>query len=465
MTPKLCRTLFSLALAAAPAAASTEDVAFGARAAALADAVTADAEGLGALTINPAAIGQIRRSRVEVTHRRLFQIPASPTDLDGMGAAAVVPVDTQWLRGAFGLSWTHDVVEPVALDRSIGLSFGSRSWRELGPGTLDAGITFKTIGRSGRRFGGATAKAGLDLGLYYRWRESALGLSILNINGPSTDVGPVTDRAPVSIKLGVSRAVRRFTTVADLTQREPTAARRASTSLGAGLEYSWATVKSGLLTGRSGLSVGSLGKSWTVGAGWSVLGASLDYAVRVPLAHGSRWSHVLSLGYKFGAWDPEGEYERLLRTEMSYRGDLSAALEAAEVKQWKLAEELRVMRGEMTDLRRDLDLKAAEADMAADRARRAEQAVRLKELEERRRRAEAELQKLDGERRRIKAAEREADVEGRFRDEWRRYHELKLQGVPNAVLLERLKNILADFKGKGVDLSEANLELQSLQRR
>lgn len=457
---RMARAILTLLLAATPAAASTEDVAFGARAAGLADAMTAD-EGLGSLTINPAAIGQMRRSQVEVTNRRLFQVPAGPTDIDGMGMAAVIPVDSPFLRGAFGLSWTYDVVEPVALDRALGLTFGSRSWREIGPGTLDAGLTFKTIGRSGRRFGGSTAKAGVDLGLLYRWRETALGFSLLNINGPSTDVGPVSDRAPVAVKLGVSRAVRRFTAVADLTQREPTPSRRASTSLGGGLEYSWATVKSGLLTGRSGLSVGSLGKTWSLGAGWSVLGAVLDYAVRVPLAHGSRWSHSVSLGYKFGAWDPEGEYERLLRTEMGYRGDLAAALEAAEVKQWKLAEELRVLREELSDLRRDLDLKSAEVGEVTERARRAEGVVRLKELEEKRRKAEIDLRNLEAERKRIK----EADVGGRFIEDWRGYQELKLSGAPSAVLVDRLRNILADFKGKGVDLAEANQELQKLQRR
>lgn len=448
-------------LAAAPASASNEDVAFGARAAGLADAVTADTDGLGALTINPAAVGQARRVRVEISNRRLFQVPAGPTDLDGMAAGLVLPVDAPFLRGAFGLSWSYDVVEPVSLDRSIGVTYGSRSWREIGPGTLDAGLTFKTIGRSGRRQGGSTAKAAVDLGLLYRWADSSVGLSLMNLNSPSTSVGPLSDRAPLSAKLGVARSVRRFSAMADVTQREPSVSRRAATSLGGGLEYSWATLRSGLLTARSGLSLGTLGKTWSLGAGWSVLGATLDYALRVPLAHGTQWSHAVSLSYKFGAWDPEGEYERLLKTEMGYRGELSQALEASEVKQWRLAEELRLLRDEMTDLRRDLDIKAAQAGEAEERARRAEQQIRLKQLEERRRQAEFQLKRLEGERARIK----EADVEGRFHEEWRRYHELRLQGVPDAVLIDRLKNILSEFKGKGVDLAEANMELQKLQRR
>lgn len=452
--------LLSLLLAA-PAAASTEDVAFGARAAALADAVTADSEGLGSLTVNPAAVGQMRRIQIEATHRRLFQGQGGPTDLDGMGLAAAFPIDTSVLRGAFGLAWTHDVADPVATDRSMALTYGSRSWRELGPGTLDAGLTFKTIGRSGRARGGSTAKAGVDLGVLYRWRESAAGLSLINVNGPSTDVGPVGDRAPVTLKLGVSRAVRRFAVLADVAQREPTPARGASTSLSGGLEYSFAAVKAGLFSARAGLTLGSRGKTLSVGGGWRVLGASLDYALRAPLAHGSRWSNAVSLSYRFGAWDPEAEYEKLLTSEMSYRRDLSQALEASEVKQWKLAEDLRLLREELTDLRRDLDAKSAEAGEAVERARRAEQAVRLKELEEKRRAAEAELQRLKKDQDRI----READVAGRFADEWRRYQELKLQGVPTSVLIERLKNVLAGFKGKGVDLSEANAELQRLQRR
>lgn len=447
-------------LLAAPAAASNEDVGFGARAAALADAVTADVEGLAPVTVNPAAVGQLRRMQVEGTHRRVFQGQGGPTDIDGMGLAAAFPVDTSFLRGAFALTWTHDT-GPLALDRSAALTYGSRSWREIGPGTLDAGLTFKTIGRSGRAFGGSTAKAGVDLGVLYRWRDSAAGLSLINVNGPSTDVGPVGDQAPVTLKVGVSRSVRRFTVLADLAQREPTPSRGASTSLSGGLEYSWAQLKAGLFTARGGLTLGSRGKSLSVGGGWRVLGAQLDYALRAPLAHGSRWSNFVSLSYRFGAWDPEAEYEKLLTTEMSYRRDLATALEASEVKQWKLAEDLRLLREELTDLRRDLDAKSAEAGEAQERARRAEQAMRLKELEEKRRRAESELKRLEADRVRLK----EADVVGRFAEEWRRYQDLKLQGVADAVLIERLKNILSAFKGKGVDLSEANRELQALQRR
>ena len=456
------RLLLALVLAAAaPAAASTEDVAFGARAAGLSDAVTADSDGLGAISINPAALGQVRRVQAEMMHRRLFMIPAGPTNLDGMGVAAVVPVDEEWIKGALGLSWTYDGVSDVSLDRALGLTYGSRSWRELGPGTLDAGVSLRILSRSGRARGGATTKAAVDVGTLYRWGDAALGFSVLNLNGPSTDVGPVGDRAPLTAKLGAARSVRRFSAMTDLTQREPTRDRRASTSLGGGLEYSWATVKAGLLTGRSGVSVGNLAKSWSLGAGWRVLGASLDYALRIPLDHGTRWSHTVSLAYRFGAWDPEAEYERLLTTEMGYRRDLSDALEAAEVKQWRLAEELKVLREEMTDLRRALDVKATEVGEAKDRAARAEQVIRLKELEERRRRIEAEARKQEAELKRVK----EADVEGRFKDEWRRYQELKLQGVPPPVLVDRLKNILSEFKGKGVDLSEANQELQKLIRR
>ncbi|MDE2293136.1 MAG: hypothetical protein KGL53_13730, partial [Elusimicrobia bacterium] len=207
------------------------------------------------------------------------------------------------------------------------------------------------------------------------------------------------------------------------------------------------------------------GKTLSLGLGWRVLGASIDYAVRAPLSNGSRWSHAVSLAYRFGAWDPEAEYEKLLSTEMGYRRQLSSALEDSEVKQWRLAEELRVLHQEIGDLREELEAKTAEAGEQAERARRAQEALKLKELEERHRKAEEELRKIKAAQEVEKERLRQADVQGRFQDEWRAYQNLKLQGAADAALVERLESILSEFKGKGVDLAEANQELQRLERR
>ena len=48
---------------------------------------------------------------------------------------------------------------------------------------------------------------------------------------------------------------------------------------------------------------------------------------------------------------------------------------------------------------------------------------------------------------------------------WEAYQRLKAQGVSDVVLVERVQAILREFQGRGVDLSEAQRELQRLRAR
>jgi len=459
--------LLCLASLAAPARASNEDLGLDARSAGMADAVTAD-PGLSALTLNPAALGHVSRAQLQAGVRKFAQAPAGPTDLDGMTLAVVVPLKDPAFRGAIGLSWTHDAVDPKALDRTAGLTYATRSWREFGPGTFDMGLTVKGFWRSGRQYGGRASKVLVDVGTYYRFSDSkALGLSLLNLNSPRTDVGRVQDTAPVILKVGYAQQVRRLTVAMDFTKREPTTGnepdvqRRATHTGALGVEHTWGTAKWGSFTGRSGLSLGTLAKTWNLGAGWSQYGTRLDYAMRVPVSGGKRWGHAVSLSYLFGSWDPEGEYERLLHSELRYRQDLSQALESAEVKQWKLAEDLRLMRKEMEELKREAVVKEVEAGQAAGKLKDVERQIRLKLLEERRQEAERRMRQLEAERERM----REQDKEFQFQKEWQAYIQLKLDGVSEIVLIERLKRILRQFQGAGVDLGEANRELTRLMKK
>ena len=56
------------------------------------------------------------------------------------------------------------------------------------------------------------------------------------------------------------------------------------------------------------------------------------------------------------------------------------------------------------------------------------------------------------------------DVSGRFQDDWKAYEKLKREGVADAVLLDRLKNILREYQDKGIDLDDAHRELQRLMK-
>lgn len=454
--------VLALLLAATGARASNEDAGFGARSAGMGDALTADTNGLAGLTLNPATLGHLRRAQVEMGIRRLYHAPAGSTDLNGMVLGAGIPLTNPSFRGTLGLSWTHDILRPISLDRTLGLTYATRSWREIGPGWFDVGATFRMLQRGGRDVSGSITKVGVDLGAYYGWGEDkGLGLSLLNLNSPPTDIGGYSDTAPLIFKLGYVQRLRRFAVAMDFTKREPSAAFEASNSVALGVEHAWGTAKFGTLTGRSGLALGSPARTWNLGFGWSVFGTRLDYALRVPLSGGPRWGHSVSLSYRFGTWDPEGEYERLLKTEMRYRRDLSKALESAEIKQWRLAEELRLMRREIADLRRELAVKEAETGEAQDRLQDAKRKLKLKALEDKRRKAAERLRRMKEEQRRM----REANKSLQFRKEWRAYTEIKLQGVSELVLIERLKRILREFQGTGVDLGEANRELRRLMRR
>ncbi|PCI40559.1 MAG: hypothetical protein COB53_00780 [Elusimicrobia bacterium] len=460
---KIVVSVLALIVALAPAVrASNEDFAINARGMAMAGSGMAEPGGLSGLILNPASLGDVRRPLFEMGIRRLFHAPVGPVDISGMALGAAIPIDGDTAKGALGVSWTQDINEPVALDRMLGLTYATRSWREIGAGILDVGISLKAISRSSRKIGARSSKATVDIGTIFRWGEDqTIGFSMLNLTRPLTSVADFDDRAPFIAKLGYARKVRRFTVVADLTKREGSGGRFGSGGLSGGMEYAWATAKQGLITVRNGIILGGLSRSYSAGLGWSTLGARVDYAVRVPLSHGSRWSHAFSISYRFGQWDPEEEYERLLSSELSYRRDLSRALEAAEVKQWKLAEELRMMREEISDLRIEVADREAEAGEAQRIAADAARALRLKELEERRRGAQARLEKLRRDQERMRLANKQA----LFNEDWKTFSDLKLQGVAEVVLIDFLKKILRSYKGTGVDLGRANRELQRLNRR
>jgi len=459
------RTFFLAAvllLTAPSARAAFEDAGFGARSAAMADAMTAVPDDIVCAPMNPATLGHLQRPEVETGIRRLFHTSAGATDLSGFVLGGAVPVRQPPFEGGFGVFWHYDDIKDVSLDRTLSFAYGTRNWREVGSAVLDAGVAIKSLTRSGSVPGGRASKAAVDSGAILRLSDDkTLGLSILNMNGPRMDLPNIPDRAPVMVKLGFSQQVRRFKVAMDVTQREASAGYRTTMSGAMGTEYGWSTASFGAFAARTGLTVGGLSRNWSLGAGWRRFGGRLDYAMRIPLSNGSRWGHSVSLSWRFGAWNPEAEYERVLKSEITYRRDLSRALEAAEVKQWKLAEELRALREEMEGLRRDMLTEAAGRGEAEQKLRDAQRRIQLKEMEERHRKAEERLKLLKAEQERMK----KMDHELRFREEWQAYQDLKTQGASDLVLIERLRQMLSEFKGLGVDLGEANLELQRLQAK
>lgn len=437
-------SLIIVILLARPAWAGYEDSGFSARAVSMGGAFTAVTDDIASLAYNPAATGQLRHVNVQTNYLRQFHTPAGETDQDFMSLAGGFPVQQEILRGTVGLGYLYNHTLGRGIERAMLFNFGTRGFEEFEHGGLELGGTVKVLSDGPR--------GALDIGLLYRfWEKYALGFSLLNFNGPGYTRDGIRDRAPATVKLGVAESVRGFTLALDLTKREPSGGHRTSNNLGAGLERWWATARQGSFAVRTGLLLGDPVKTWNWGFGWRILGGQIDYAMTVPMSGSTRLGHGVSLLFRFGQSNPEGEYERILSDEIRSRRDLTGALEAGEAKQWKLAEELRRLREEIDTLRSQLiDKTASDSDSKA----------RLKILQERHQKALETFQKLSTEQKNLS----ERTKETLFKEDWSSYVKLKLGGAPDAVLSENVKRLLREYKDSGVDLSEANQELLRLLR-
>jgi len=444
----LLAVLLTLALPS-PALAAFEDAGFGPRDVAMGGAFCAVVDDPGVLAYNPAALGQTSSVEAAVSYLRQFHIPSGESDRDSTRAAVVVPLRQEILNGGLGFDMRYDRRTHVAGDRAIGLMYGTRGLMETEGGGVDFGGGLKLLTASYESGGKAGTRLALDMGTLYRFSERfSLGASLLNFGSPSFSRG---DRAPLTLKLGAAEQVRGMIFAVDLTKRESSQSGNGEHTMALGFERWWATARAGQYALRSGMSLGEGARTWSWGMGWRAHGARLDYSMTVPMTGTTRFGHGLSLAVRFGRSDPEGEYEKLLSQELRYRRQLSEALEASSVKQWKLAEELNRLRQEMAALGNEVEMKrASETD-----AKR-----RLKDLEARQQKAAETFEKLKAEREGTTRSVRAA----LFQEDWRSYQKAKLAGAADSVLLEQVGRILREYREAGVDLSEASSELRRLQR-
>lgn len=438
--------LLTLALPGASFAAF-EDAGFGPRDIAMGGAFTAVVDDPGVLAYNPASLGQASALDSSMSYLRQFHIPSGESDRDSARAGIVVPLRQEILNGGLGFDMRYDRRTNVGGDRAIGVMYGTRGLRETEGGGVDFGGGLKLLSSAFDSGGGSGNHLALDMGALYRFSDRyAFGASLLNFGSPKFG----SDRAPLTLKLGAAEQVRGVIFAADLTKRESSRSGNGQHTMALGFERWWATARAGQYALRSGMSLGEGTRTWSWGLGWRAQGARIDYSMTVPMTGTTRFGHGLSLGVRFGRADPEGEYEKLLSQELRYRRQLGAALESSSVKQWKLAEELNRLRGEMAALRNEVELKRA-SEVDAKR--------RLRELEERQRRAAETFEKVKADR---ESAARQLRI-SMFQEDWRSYQKAKLSGAADSVLLDKVSRILREYRDAGVDLSEASQELRRLQ--
>lgn len=452
-------------LSCGPAFAAFEDGGFSARAKAMGSAFTAVVDDPATVFFNPGSLGFVDRPAVESSYLREYDIPAGKTFQDMIDLVGAVPVKQEILNGTFAGTFISNQQRGLGQERAIGLSYGTRAMHEFDGGQLELGGTFRTLSKTFDAGGNSPMRLGLDIGVTARFHDHlTAGASLMNFDGPPMSGGGRgrTDRAPAMIRAGVAESLHDSVFAFDIVKREPSGGYHGTASAAAGFEHWWATTRAGSFALRTGMNLGNDDKTWSWGLGWRLLAAQVDYSMTVPMQgsnrSGSDIGQGMSVTYRFGAASPESEYERVLSEELSHRKDLTQALEAGEVKQWRLSEELNNLREEIKLLRQQIvDKSASEQDVRK----------KLSELEDRHQQALQKFQRiqLDQEERRRKAqAEANRTKEELFRDDWKSYEKQKMGGAADAVLLDQLKRILRQYKDTGVDLSEANQELLRLLR-
>jgi hypothetical protein len=443
----------SLLLALSPAAhAAFEDAPYSPRASALGGAMTAVPEDPVAGLYNPAMLGSLRKVAVSAGFLRQFHTPPGETDQDLFNVTVGVPVFQELFNGTFALAETYNRQNKLGIERTTGIHYGTRSLFEYDGGGVDVGGAFKFLKKSYNEGGGNPTHIALDLGSTARFKDKyTLGFSLINLGRPRFQAPSTSDRAPTTMRLGFTEAVHGFLLTQDFVKREQSGGHSGNHTLSFGMERWWATARSGSWAGRTGLSLGDRNKTFNWGVGWRLFGGQLDYSMAVPMQGKTIFGHAVSLLFRFGESNPEGEYERVLSQELKYRKDLTQALEASDIKLWRLAEELSRMREEMGLLRQQLLEKTTSE---------AEARKRLRDIEDRHKKAEDRFRDLQAERKRL-AERSQQDL---FKEDWTAYQKLKLGGAPDSVLTDQVKRLLRQYKDTGADLSDANKELLRLLR-
>lgn len=434
-----------------PAAAFFDDYPAGGRQAAFggAQAALEDAAGFAA---NPALAGYSRKFETGAWFLSSRQAPNGPADVDGFGAFALLPHGGYGRHGTFVLGGFSREAGSGA--QAGGASFGWSSWQlfRAGGGGVDLGASLRLLRLAAP---GAEADTGLasDLGFAYRPDGARTwGFSVLNANSPSLKSGLLKEKAPRAVRLGYSECREDFTISVDAASRQDSLGNKGNFSLNPGLEHKWRTLSAGTFFTRTGLFLAERASAFGAGLGWKRQAAEISYGLAVPLTGAVVPAHSVSLTLRFGDRDVESEYERLVRQEIKYRGDLSAALDEAAARELKLKAELSSLKEEIEALSQRVIDSEIRKEQARDEKERLEAVVRRQAA------AEAEMRALEAKRKADKAAQLKHD----FDADWQAYLKLKGGGAPPEVLRASLERLVGRYQDTGLDISGAALELRGL---
>lgn len=416
------------------------------------EAYSAIADDVYSLYYNPAGVLQITRPELGTYYSRLFMGLSDNSSINNTFFSYAQPLGKSGHQGGIGASYSTLELPGLYKEESIGVTYG-REFRQF----FNVGATLKMLRKqigsdsyttnaidpvTGNPTGNpdpllaqksSKTGYGLDLGMQYRLsRAYAVGAAIRNINAPNMALGGESDKAPSVLSAALARRLRTGSLNAEFTNWKSS---KNNSRISVGGE-TW--FKNGFAL-RAGGGFGTNNYSTlSMGASYRMESFQLDYALIYPLQgiQGTLGTQQVSLTVRFGK-APVDPLEQQLMQEKEERIRAETEARYAKAERDRLKAQLYALTEEKSK---------AEREQEENAARKALEEVQLQKAREERNAARAENRGLLND-----YTEALTDYNVRVRS-----------GISMAEKRAILEKILNRFKDTSVDTSIVNRELKSL---
>jgi|GEM_PF-3334086 len=426
----------------------------GARPEAMGGAFTALADDVHSLYYNPAGLATLFRPKITAYYAKPWSNLSDDTSMGHMflGGAGPLGLGGRW--GGVGGSYEEFKVDKMYKEQTFTVGYAKTfledrlslgtglKWlmRSYGSDAYTEGSTSVDPIFSG---GKSASNLGVDVGGLLAINSTVfLGLSVLNINRPDMSLSS-GDRLPMTTRLGTSFQTDFLKMNADITRTLTSGEKDTRFLLGG--ERSWAFRRFGLLSIRGGAGIGSRDyRQVNVGAGYEINGIGFDYVFTMPLgaANDMGNSQNVSLSYGFGSSPAEDEIQSLVLQEKSATSRAAESLRLAEEEAWALRQEEEALATQYVS-----ELERLKAELADTR--------------------QGKTQKTDTVSREKREKEARVSAQKNFTEAYqaamKAYTARANRGATPESRREQLQGILSKYSGKGVDVSQAQRELESLK--
>lgn len=318
------------------ARAAFEDLGAGGRAPGMGNAFAAVADDVYTIHYNPAGLGLLTRPELGTSYSKLLSGLSDNSSLSTSFLGYAHPL-REGQSGTVGGAWEQFALNgSLYQENSLYLSYGRLALKDLGPGELYAGGSFKYLQHSfgsvseadnavqvfpgGTRQPGtadpvlqgrhSTGAADLDLGALYRLKQHyALGMSLTHLAQPNVAFSGASDRLPLTVRIaGSYRSLLSTLAMEYETRRGATYSQDQKATLAA--ERWFPRLFVGDFGIRGALGIGSREyKEMSLGVSYRSRRFTVDYGFSLPIntIAGTSGSHRFGLSFRFGSLQESDE--------------------------------------------------------------------------------------------------------------------------------------------------------------